>query len=108
LWLSSVLSRQLHKEDPTNLEAQLQAKLQGQGQLEGQGQGQAQGQSDYQGQGRGGSHRQPGLQRARRCDRCDDLRLPFKGTQLIDAASAADICWRHRIDGSAGLERWSE
>jgi hypothetical protein len=37
--------------DPTNLEAQLQAELQGQGQLEGQGQGQAQGQSDYQGQG---------------------------------------------------------
>jgi hypothetical protein len=34
--------------------------------------------------------------------------MPEKGTRVIDAASAADICWRQRIDGAARLERWNE
>jgi hypothetical protein len=34
--------------------------------------------------------------------------LPFKGTRVIHAPPAADICWRRRIGDAPGTERWGE
>jgi hypothetical protein len=37
-----------------------------------------------------------------------NFELPFKGTRVIDAPPAADICWRRRVGGATGFEHWSE